>query len=100
MAQKEAFLPGPQRRSLALTTKAVEVVPPKIVSTNGKLYAMLEVNRRLTRHWREEGVLRNYNGALVGPTLNCKPGDTVGYEWVDAIRATRERMIPSYEIRF
>lgn len=51
--------------------------PEVIRSVNGKLTAVLNVTKAMNKIGADPVYLRNYNGKLTGPTLRCKPGDTL-----------------------
>jgi FtsP/CotA-like multicopper oxidase with cupredoxin domain/peroxiredoxin len=51
--------------------------PDVIRSKAGKLVATLKIAKATNQIGSDPVYLRNYNGKLVGPTLRCKPGDTL-----------------------
>lgn len=60
------------------TEMAVPFQEPDVIrSANGKLVATLKVTKAMNKIGADPVYLRNYNGKLVGPTLRCKPGDTL-----------------------
>lgn len=70
--------PAPYRLSKALESVAPFEEPESIKSVNGVLNATLEVKYTENTHIGGEPVrLRSYNGKIGGPTLVCKPGDTL-----------------------
>jgi FtsP/CotA-like multicopper oxidase with cupredoxin domain len=86
-AGEEAFLPLPQRKSVAVQAFRTFQEPEEIRSVNGALHATLWVTK--ARNWIGDDpvYLRSYNGHLVGPTLRAKPGDTLCIDLINDLES-------------
>lgn len=76
--KREAFLPERQRESLAAASK-LKFVPPYLLEAKDGV-RILRVglsDPQITRIGDQPVRLRTYNGKLVGPTIRCKPSETL-----------------------
>lgn len=83
--KNERFLPLTQRKSLAMASVTEFENPSEFKSVDGKLHATLEVKYAENKIGNDTVWLRSYNGKLVGPTLRCKPGDTLYITLVNSL---------------